>query len=170
MQPKSQLRPEISTHIKQTWRNVRKDFSAGGVAYRRRDDGELEFALIATQGGLRWQLPKGSVEAGERPEQTAVREVQEEAGLQTEVEQFLKTIDYWYWDTYRKDPPALVHKQVVFYLLRTVGGELTDSSIEVDGVGWFTPEMALAILTFTGEQEVVQLSIEALRGRGQDRA
>ncbi len=173
--------PEISEHTIQTWRRIRHDASAGGVAYRRvalAESGALgdppaappvatvQIALIATRGGRRWQLPKGSREHNETPLQTAIREVHEEAGLVTTDEAFLKRIDYWYWDTYRKDIPELVHKSVDFYLLRMVGGRLSDSSYEVDGVGWFTFDEAQKILTFAGELEVVQLARSLLDGTG----
>jgi len=156
--------PEISPDTKKNWRHVRLDRSAGGVAYQRVvGAAQYELALIATHGGTRWQLPKGSVEPGETSLQAAIREVEEESGLQTADEGFLKTIDYWYWDTYRKDVPELVHKQVDFYLLRMIGGELSDDSYEVDSVGWFTPEQAIALLTFAGEKAVVELAVERLR-------
>lgn len=115
-----------------------------------------EIALIATRGGRRWQLPKGSREPHESPLETAIREVAEEVGLRTVYETDLQTIDYWYWDTYRKDVPELVHKTVNFYLLRVVGGELSDASYEVDAVGWFSFDQAEAMLTFAGEQAVVR--------------
>jgi 8-oxo-dGTP pyrophosphatase MutT (NUDIX family) len=155
-------RPEISAHTKQTWPRTRQDRSAGGVAYRRYEDGRLEFALIATHGAERWQLPKGSLEKGENAQEAAVREVEEEVGLQTVCEAFLKTIDFWYWDTYRKTTAELVHKQVDFFLLRIVGGELSDASYEVDSVGWFSPDAATRTLTFAGEQEVVKLAVARL--------
>lgn len=133
------------------------------MAYRRVAgalDGEeiIEVALIATRGGRRWQLPKGSRETAESSLETAIREVHEEVGLHTEYEQFLKTIDYWYWDTYRKDIPELVHKSVDFYLLRVVGGTLSDTSYEVDAVGWFALARAAGVLTFAGEREVAELA------------
>ena len=124
--------------------------------------GELEIALIATRSGTRWQLPKGTCESGENAEQTALREVAEEVGLQTACEGFLQTIEYWYWDTYRKETPELVRKQVDFFLLRVIGGELSDASIEVDGVAWFTAADALQVLTFPGEREVVQAALYRL--------
>ncbi|MDQ3248334.1 MAG: NUDIX domain-containing protein, partial [Chloroflexota bacterium] len=136
------LLPEITLHVKTTWQPTRHAHSAGGVAYRHGVN-ETEVALIATQGGTRWQLPKGTAEAGETPQQTALREVEEEVGLRTVVEDFLQTIEYWYWDTHRKPTPELVHKTVDFYLLRTVSGELSDASYEVDAVGWFTPQQAV---------------------------
>lgn len=187
--------PEISAEIKRTWKRIRRDYSAGGVAYRRcfPDDflGEgqdreqlngdagketqtertentrahsIEIALIATRGGKRWQLPKGSREGDESPTETAIREVEEEAGLKTVCEGYLKTIDYWYWDTYRKDVPELVHKTVDFYLLRVVGGTLTDQCYEVDAAEWFSFERAMQVMTFEGELEVVRLAMNALGG------
>ncbi len=142
----------------------RRDRSAGGVAYRRAPAGdEFEIALIATHGGKRWQLPKGSREINESAEETAIREVQEEVGLLTQPQAFLRRVEYWYWDTHRKQTPELVHKTVDFYLLRVVGGKLSDASYEVDGVGWFTFEAALEALTFQGESEVTRQACEALR-------
>ena len=160
--------PEISAQTKQTWTRIRHDNSAGGVAYRRvaGQNGEadtIEIALIATRGGRRWQLPKGSREAAESSLETAIREVHEEVGLHTRYVAFLKSIDYWYWDTYRKDIPELVHKSVDFYLLEVTGGTLSDTSYEVDAVGWFTLEDAQRILTFAGELEVVQMAQSILQ-------
>lgn len=169
--------PEISAQTKATWQHIRHDNSAGGVAYRRvqeqrgaQDDDPtevIEVALIATRGGRRWQLPKGSREADETILQTAIREVHEEVGLHTEKEDFLKRIDYWYWDTYRKEVAELVHKSVDFYLLRVVGGALSDTSYEVDAVGWFQIEDALKMLTFTGEREVLQLAHARLTAKSE---
>lgn len=153
---------EITEEVKRTWRRRREDFSAGGVAYRRAG-GELEIALIATRSGTRWQLPKGTCENEETSEQTALREVAEEVGLLTACECFLQAIEYWYWDTYRKDTPELVHKRVDFYLLRVIGGELSDNSIEVDGTAWFRLEEALKVLTFLGERDVVQAAMAKLQ-------
>lgn len=147
---------DIDDEIKHTWQRRREDHSAGGVAYQRSQAGEVEIAVIATRGGTRWQLPKGTCENGESSQATALREVQEEVGLSTVCEGFIKTIEYWYWDTYRKDSPELVHKLVDFYLLRVTGGSLSDACSEVDSAAWFTLEQAAELLSFTGEREVVQ--------------
>lgn len=160
--PRSRQRaPEITADVKAQWQQRRDDFSAGGVAFRRGDDG-YEAALIATRGGTRWQLPKGTREPGESLEQTAVREVEEEVGLQSEVVTFLLPIEYWYWDTHNRAVPELVHKRVDFFLLRVTGGVLTDTCYEVDATGWFTLQQALSLLTFGGEQEVMRAAIAHL--------
>ena len=153
---------EVTEELKQNWQRRRFDHSAGGVAYRRGDDGDVEIALIATRKGTRWQLPKGACEPGETPMRTAIREVREEVGLETTVETFVHTIEYWYWDTYRKETPELVRKQVDFFLLQVVGGELSDASIEIDGAAWFTLTQAVTVLTFPGERQTLQLAIERL--------
>lgn len=154
--------PPISEATKRSWKRSRLDFSAGGVAYQTLADGTHEAALIATRGGTRWQLPKGSREPGESSLATAMREVEEEVGLATEYVAFLDTIDFWYWDTYRKEVPELVHKRVDFYLLRVIGGEISDASHEVDGAAWFPVLQAVEVLTFEGERHVVRLAMRTL--------
>ncbi len=169
--------PEITPETRRTWRRTRQDRSAGGVAYRLTlsastvgavAESTLQVALIATHGGRRWQLPKGSREPGESSLETAIREVEEETGLLTEHKEFLQTIDYWYWDTYQKEVPELVHKLVDFYLLHVIGGQLNDSSYEVDDVQWFTIEAALRVMTFGGEKTVLEQAIQLLYERGFD--
>src|SRR5437588_636015 len=100
---------------------TRDEVSAGGVVFRLHDDGDgYDVVLIRTHEG-RWQLPKGWIDEGETPERTAVREVREEAGIDAELVGQLDSIKYRYKSTY--DPePALVRKQVHFFLLRYLGG------------------------------------------------
>ncbi|MEZ4659390.1 MAG: NUDIX domain-containing protein [Caldilineaceae bacterium] len=121
---------------------------------------------MATHNGKRWQLPKGTREEGETSVETAIREVEEEAGVSTKLDQFLHTVEYWYWDTYQRSEPCLVHKQVDFYLLRITGGQLSDASYEVDAVAWFTLEQALQQLTFEAERHVLRLAIGKLDSSG----
>jgi len=44
---------------------------------------------------LLWSLPKGHIEAGETPEQAAIREVQEETGITSEITKSIGVIDFW---------------------------------------------------------------------------
>ena len=86
-------------------------------------------ALIARhdrRGRLVWSLPKGHVEAGETPVDTAVREVEEETGIRGTVLAPLGTIDFWFVADRRR-----VHKTVHHFLLEAQGGELSDADVEV---------------------------------------
>jgi len=151
--------PPINDHTRRNWRRQRTDHSAGGVIYRINEQGAVEAALISTRGGTRWQLPKGTCEPGETVEETALREVAEECGLSGKCEAHLGVIEYWYWDTHQRTVPELVRKCVDFYLMCAVGGELSDSSIEVDEVRWFSLEQALATLSYPSEREVLHRAL-----------
>lgn len=154
--------PPITDEIKRTWPRSRLDTSSGGVVYRQLQSGDFEIALIATRGGVRWQLPKGSCERGESSIQTALREVEEEVGLCTKPICFLSKIDFWYWDTYRKDVPELVHKQVDFWLVEVVSGVISDASHEVDGAAWYAIDAVQDVLTFPGERDVAKQAYDLL--------
>lgn len=53
---------------------------AAAIPYRW-NGGRLEIAMVTRRQGNRWTLPKGHVEPGESPRQSARREASEEAGL-----------------------------------------------------------------------------------------
>ena len=69
--------------------------SSGGVAFRWQDSNP-KIAIVSAKPSLRWPLPKGIVDPGESPEVTAVREVREEAGIETDLLSLIETIEYWY--------------------------------------------------------------------------
>ena len=86
--------------------------SAGGVAFRWKDS-DPEIAIVSVKPKLRWQLPKGLVDPGESPEVTALREVREEAGIDTERLALIETIEYWYRGALNGQP-VRYHKYVHF--------------------------------------------------------
>jgi len=132
---------------------TRSEISAGGVVYRRSDEG-VEVVLAARRtrrGDLAWGLPKGLVEPDETPEQAAVREVREETGLDADVEVSLGEIRYFYvWEGIR------VRKAVHFFLMRATGGDASQHDDEMEEVRWFPLSVALRRATYKGEREVLQ--------------
>ena len=111
-----------------------EETSAGGLIVDR--TGELlRAALIARhdrRGRLVWSLPKGHLEAGETPEDAAIREVEEETGIRGRVLAPLGVIDFWFIAENRR-----IHKTVHHYLMEASGGELSDEDAEVVEVAWF---------------------------------
>jgi 8-oxo-dGTP pyrophosphatase MutT (NUDIX family) len=141
---------------------VTREFSAGGVLVRRLR-GRWVFAAIRPAGkepGL-WALPKGLIGRGERPEETATREVEEETGARGRLVGKLGDVRYVYnWRGER------VFKVVSFYLLRyrrSRLGELPPATAhEVAEVRWLPLEEAPRLLAYKGEREMAERAISSL--------
>ena len=133
-----------------------KQVSAGGVAFRRQGN-LIEVALISVGEKGRWQLPKGLVDPDESTEAAALREVREEAGIDTEVVGALDKIEYWYYSS-EECRKVRYHKYVHFYLLRYLSGDVAEHDQEVNEARWVDIDQAAQMLSFTSEKKVVQLA------------
>ncbi|HMS08721.1 MAG TPA: NUDIX hydrolase [Pyrinomonadaceae bacterium] len=142
---------------------TRKQVSAGGAAFRE-TDGRLEVALVLMIPEMRWQLPKGIIDPGETPEQAALREVREEAGIECELIEPIETIEYWFVDS-RSGTQVRIHKFVHFYLMRYVSGDVADHDHEVAEARWFPVDEAISTLAFDSEKSVVILGRDAMTRR-----
>ena len=137
-----------------------EQISAGGVAFRRLNS-ELEIAIISVAPSGRWQLPKGLIDAGETPEQAAGREVREEAGIETELLEKIKTIEYWYFGEH-KNERARFHKLVHFYLMKYSSGDVADHDHEVIEARWVEANDAIKMLAFSAERKIVEAAIKLI--------
>jgi 8-oxo-dGTP pyrophosphatase MutT (NUDIX family) len=144
---------------------MKREFSAGGVLVRRLR-GRWVFAAIRPGGkepGL-WALPKGQIGGGERPEETALREVAEETGVEGELVGKLGDVRYVY--TWRSER---IFKVVSFYLLRYSRGRLGDlpptTAHEVDEVRWLPLEEGPHRLAYKGEREMAERAIAFVADR-----
>jgi 8-oxo-dGTP diphosphatase len=137
--------------------------SAGGVAFKNAED-RFELAIVSVNPSGRWQLPKGIIDAGETPEVAAMRELREEAGLETEVVDLIEKIEYWYVGS-EKGRQVRFHKFVYFYLLRYVRGEVSDHDHEILEARWVAPDEAILRLSFKSEKQVVAKAIAMLGDR-----
>ena len=115
-----------------------------GLLIGRRDLKDLK------QERLLWSLPKGHIEAGETPEQAAIREVAEETGITSEITKALGVIDFWFMAGGKR-----IHKTVHHYLFREVGGTLAPQITEVDDVGWFPLEEIVGMLAYPDEKKLI---------------
>ena len=135
-----------------------RDVSAGGVAFRHGPDG-IEVVLVGRREPERWVLPKGTPNRGESMDQTAVREVSEETGIQVRLIRPLHDIQYWF----------VLHgvrhyKTVHFYLMEAVGGDTSLHDHEYDVAAWFPIADAERRLAFANERTVVTKARAALDG------
>lgn len=138
--------------------------SAGGVVVRGKGNA-AKVVLISVGPERRWQLPKGLIEPGEPPEQTAAREVREEAGVEAELIAPIDVIEYWYVAT-RGRERVRYHKRVHFFLFRYRSGDVADHDHEVHEARWVPAAEAPTLLAFANERRVAEhgLTIWAEQG------
>jgi 8-oxo-dGTP pyrophosphatase MutT (NUDIX family) len=119
-------------------------------------------AAIRPRGKERvWALPKGKIDAGESPAETAVREVREETGVEGRLVEKLGDIRYVYtWEGER------IFKVVSFFLLRAARGRIgaieDEMRIEVAEARWLPLEEAPQLLSYGGEREMAAKAWERI--------
>jgi 8-oxo-dGTP pyrophosphatase MutT (NUDIX family) len=142
---------------------MEREFSAGGVVVRV-VRGRPMVAAIRPQGkpeGL-WALPKGNIDPGESPAETALREVREETGVEARLVEKLGDVKY----TYTRRGGERVFKVVSFFLLRAVRGRIGEideaMKVEVAEARWLPLDEAPRLLAYGGEREMVQKARDRL--------
>ncbi len=136
-------------------------FSAGGVVFRGDNTGR-EVLLCGRTGDKLWCLPKGTPERGESMQQTALREVREETGVEVEPEGIVGDIRYWFS---RPQEGVRYYKTVRHYLFKPIGGDTSLHDHEFDDVRWFPVEEALRMLTYRNEGRILRQAIDMAEGR-----
>jgi 8-oxo-dGTP pyrophosphatase MutT (NUDIX family) len=163
-----------------------REISAGGVVVRqisgvwhvaliepRKDEVEPKDGVVnatalpakpARKRSAVLALPKGLVDAGEKPQIAAVREVLEETGVVAEPITKLADNKYVYVRSWGDG--ERVFKIVSFYLMRYVSGEIdnlkSDMRIEVKRASWVPLADAPSKLSYSNERKVLRQAQEYL--------
>ena len=130
--------------------------SAGGVVYRS-SGGTLEVALVHRREPVLWALPKGTPDAGESIEETALRETREETGLEVEIVAPIDSIRYFF-----VRGTVRFNKTVHFFLMRPIGGDVTLHDHEFDDVRWVQLEEAHGLLSYATERDVLHAAAKLI--------
>ncbi len=130
--------------------------SAGGVVYRHGEAG-IEVVICGRISDGVWGLPKGTPDEGESLEETAIREVSEETGLEVRIGEKIGVVEYWFART-----GVRYHKWVHHYLFEATGGDTDSHDLEYDRVEWRPIEDALRTLTFKNESDMVEKAREMI--------
>ena len=125
--------------------------SAGGMVYRHTEQG-LEIVVCRRYNPAVCGLPKGTVESGETQRETALREVQEETGLEVQDAGLIGDIGYSFMNS---KSGIQYDKKVYFYLMRPIGGDLSLHDDEYDFVKWVSVKEAMSVLTYKSEANIV---------------
>jgi diadenosine hexaphosphate hydrolase (ATP-forming) len=144
-------RPAISEVVKEP--------TAGGVVWRRNEKGVIEILLIQDAKD-RWTIPKGHIEVGETPKDTAEREIMEETGLKSmKMQGFLGKINF----RYRRQQSLVLMTTDIFLVNAT--GDTDDISPEewMKGIKWFPATDALDKIEYEDIGKIILLGLKRIR-------
>lgn len=121
--------------------------SCGAIVYRK-FHGNIELLLIKNQNDSHWSFPKGHVEPGETEEETAVREIMEETGIEVVLDtSFRRVITY--------APKKEITKDVVYFLAKAVTYDYTPQEEEIAKIKWVEINHAATILSYDNDRQLV---------------
>lgn len=127
------------------------EVSAGGLVFKKEKNG---ISVLVSQHSQHhgWVFPKGLIGdhvKGEKKEETAVREVKEETGIDAKIIKELKPVTYWYVFNEEK-----IKKTVYYYIMEFLGGSFEERDHEMENVEWLEPEKVKERLTYKSDKQV----------------
>ena len=130
-------------------------YAAGAVCWRM-SKGEIELAIVFRTKHKDWTFPKGKVDPGELLPETAVREVEEEAGIRIRLGRKLAVIDY--------ELDSGETKEVHYWVSKVKDSAIAKSKFtpndEIKKVEWFTAKKAMKQLTYDHDRELLAKTLE----------
>lgn len=128
--------------------------SCGAIVIHR-DGDKYKILLVKNHNGRNYSFPKGHVEKGETEQQTAIREVKEETGLDIEIiDSFREVADYC--------PFGKIKKRVVFFMAQTFSDKVTIQREELDSYMWIDLFEAHHKCTYDNDLRVIRKARENL--------
>lgn len=126
------------------------ELSSGAIIFK--EEGRIREYLILNYGAGHWDFAKGHVEEGEGPEDTAIREIEEETGIERLefYPEFKENIDYTF-----RTRKYTVYKEVIFYLAKTDTKTVT-LSFEHQGYEWLKYDDAIEKLTYKNAKQLLE--------------
>jgi len=147
------------TRKKPSIQEIVREPTAGGIVFRHGAEGGVEILLIQDAKD-RWTIPKGHIEEGETAQQTAKREIGEEAGLMNvDILGWLGKIHFRYR---RIDKLVLMTTQI--YLVRAMGDTNAIQKEEwMNGIQWFSFHDALDAIEYEDIGKLMLLAMKRIR-------
>lgn len=122
--------------------------SCGAVVFKSKNS-KNKFLLIKNKRSAHWGFPKGHIELGETREETAVREVKEETGLDISIfPNFVQSSDYMI--------KGKIEKNVSIFLAQSSNSNYVMQEEEIDACGWFSYEKAFYVLFYQNDKQILK--------------
>jgi len=143
---------------------MNKEFSAGAVIYRKKDNAIL-FLVVYSNRNKIWGFPKGHLEKGETEKESAVREIKEEAGLEDLkfIEGFTGKVTY---ETISKRPPFKgdkIKKYVTYFLCETGKQDIIVDGREITDYRFLNFSQTEELIKFTNLKNILRRAYDLLR-------
>lgn len=132
------------------------EYSAGGVVLWENK------VLVITTTNLKNEVvntfPKGHIEQGETQQVAAIREVEEETGLKTQIVDKLRDVEYWFVFNNER-----IHKKVSWYLMKPISESSANNlspdreDEKVQNVQWVSIDEVEKILSYKSDKELIKL-------------
>ena len=131
--------------------------SAGGVVYKK-ENGQVFILLTQHSAHHGWGFPKGLVDSGEDRKTTALREVNEEGGVQAKIIADLPSAEYFY-----KLEGETIKKKVFYFLMEYLSGDPEDHDWEMEAADWVPLEKVGDTLSFNSDKKIFQEAVKRLK-------
>lgn len=130
---------------------------SAGVILFYKDDGEPLFLLLHYRGRY-WGFPKGLIESGESVKEAAIREANEETGIETLlfIEDFKEKIEYSY-----KRSGTTIHKQVTYFLAETEQ-KTVKLSFEHSGYKWLNFNKTMNQIIYQNDRKILKKAYKVI--------
>lgn len=130
---------------------MKREFSAGGIVFN--DSGQV--LLTQHSANKSWGFPKGLIDPGQTSKEAALREVQEEGGVEAEIIEKVGDSKYIYtWEGEK------IFKVVTIYLMKYLSGDPKNHDWEMMDAGWFSPDEVLKKLSFPNDKALLKKALE----------
>lgn len=157
--PKFNKFKQYFNRSKPSIQEIVREPTSGGIVFRRDKNDQVEILLIQDAKD-RWTIPKGHIEEGETAQQTAKREIGEEAGLtNVDVLGWLGKIHFRYR---RVDKLVLMTTQI--YLVKAKGDTDAIKKEEwMKDIRWFKFHDALDQIEYEDIGKLMLLAMKKIR-------
>ena len=122
--------------------------SCGGIIFYKTKQ-NTKILLVKNNNGRYWSFPKGHIEDGETEQETAIREIREETGLDvTLVNNFREISEYC--------PFGKIRKRVVFFLARAFTDNVKIQEEEIDSYIWVDLQQARKLCSYDNDLRIIE--------------
>jgi len=122
--------------------------SCGGIIfYKTRQNTKI--LLVKNNNGRYWSFPKGHIEEGETEQETAIREIKEETGLDVTLVQGFREISEY-------SPFGKIRKLVVFFLARDFNDNVKIQEEEIDSYIWVDLQQARKLCSYDNDLRIIE--------------